>query len=306
LPEQASAKIDRIAEESRGSLTPHDIKRIAEVVTATHLMIPIIDEFDRVRDEYAVAMFTDTIKHLSDHALNTTLILVGVGDTIDDLIREHHSIERSLEQVLMPRMSPQESAEILRHGQNVTGVRFTADAESLIISLSQGLPHYTHLLGLNATRAAVDDASWRVEEGHVEAATKGAIEGSLQSLRRSFHTATSSPRAESLFKQVLLACALAATDELGYFAAADVRTPMRRITGKPYDIPSYSQHLKQFCEEERGAVLQRIGPERRTRFRFTNPLLQPFVTITGLADGLISKQDVRGLFGLQRGGGRPS
>ncbi len=298
LPDAVSDAIDLILNEAGGELTPHHVKLIADEVTSTHLMVPIIDEFDRVSDEATVALFTDTIKYLSDHTVGTTLILVGVGDTIDDLVAEHQSVERALEQVLMPRMSAQESFEILAHGEQTTSVRFTGDARKLIVSLAQGLPHYTHLLGLHATRAAVDDSSWDIKEAHVEAAVKSAIDGSQQSLLRTYHTATTSPRKDSLYRQALLACALAKTDELGYFAAADVREPMSKIMGKPYDIPSYSQHLKAFCGERCGHVLQTHGAGRRTRFRFANPLVQPFVVMNGLKNGHVGKGDVLGLFGV--------
>jgi hypothetical protein len=37
----------------------------------------------------------------------------------------------------------------------------------------------------------------------------------------------------------------------------------------------------------RGAVLKRSGVKRRFRYRFTDPLMQPFVIMKGLADGVI-------------------
>jgi hypothetical protein len=45
-----------------------------------------------------------TIKTLSDNAssIKTTLILVGVADSVDELIGEHQSIERAIKQVPMP------------------------------------------------------------------------------------------------------------------------------------------------------------------------------------------------------------
>jgi len=298
LSDQALNEIDAIVNEAGGTLSPHCIKSIADVITQTHLFIPIIDEFDRVQNPYALAGMTDTIKYLSDHNESVTLVLVGVGDTVDDLVSEHASVERSLEQVLMPRMSNEESLEILEHAKLTTGVGFAESAAMLLVSIAKGLPHYTHLLGLHSTRAAVDSSSWVVKEEHVEHATSNAIAGSQQSLLRAYHSATTSPRPDNLFRQVLLACALARTDELGYFAAADVRDPMTKIMGKPYDISSYTQHLNQFCSEERGGVLQKIGVSRKFRFRFRNPLLQPFVVMRGLEDGHIGKEDIRGIFAI--------
>jgi uncharacterized protein YejL (UPF0352 family) len=292
LSNKISDAVDNILSEAVGNLTPSHIRRVAEAISQTHHFIPIIDEFDRVTDEQAVRLLTDTIKSVSDHTVNTTLVLVAVGDTVDDLIAEHESVERSLIQVPMRRMSPHEAEEILTKSTDVTRISFQDDARKFIVTLSQGLPHYTHLLGLHAVRAAVDDQSWVIKESHVEQALTQAIGASQQSLQRAYHSATSSPRKDNLFAQVLLACALAPVDDLGYFAAADVRNPMSKIMGRQYEIASYSQHLNGFCEEVRGTVLQRIGQARRYRFRFRNPLIQPFVVMNGLSKKIITKDDL--------------
>ena len=122
-----------------------------------------------------------------------------------------------------------------------------------------------------------------------------AIDSAQQTLQRAYHQATMSQRSDALYRQVLLAAALANSDDLGYFAAADLRTPMSRIMGKPYDIPAYSRHLYDFCEPDRGPALERTGEPRRFRFRFRNPLLQPFAIMQGLAADLIAAEDVRNL-----------
>ena len=122
-------------------------------------------------------------------------------------------------------MSRPEATEILTKSQGTTGVSFSPRAGELIVSLAQGFPHYTHLLGLHSVRLAADQGSWTVEEGHVRGALEKAIISSQQSLQRAYHSATTSPRKDNLFAEVLLACAVAGTDELGYFAASDLREP---------------------------------------------------------------------------------
>jgi hypothetical protein len=62
---------------------------------------------------------------------------------------------------------------------------------------------------------------------------------------------------------------------------------MQMITGKPYEIPSFAQHLNEFSDPKRGNILKKIGASRRFRYRFSNPLMQPFVVMTGFADGKI-------------------
>jgi hypothetical protein len=162
-----------------------------------------------------------------------------------------------------------------------------------ITALSQGFPHYTHLLGLNSARQAIDTGSRRITVDHVEAAVSEAISGAQQTIKDAYHRATMSTRRDHLYRQVLLACALAGTDELGYFASGDVRTPLSQIMGKRYDIPAFARHLNDFCDTKRGPVLQKTGTSHRFRFRFINPLMQPFVIMEGIASGMATLSSLR-------------
>lgn len=123
----------------------------------------------------------------------------------------------------------------------------------------------------------------------MHAAIKTVLGRTQESIISSYHKATSSAR-ENLYEQVLLACALAPTDDLGYFAAVDVREPLSAIMGKPYDIPAFARHLNALSGTGRGPVLQKAGATRKFRFRFLNPLLQPYVIMRGLASGMISTE----------------
>ncbi len=58
-------------------------------------------------------MMANTIKMLSDYSVNCTVVLVGVAENVNDLVGEHESIPRALEQIPMPRMSTGELREIL-------------------------------------------------------------------------------------------------------------------------------------------------------------------------------------------------
>jgi Cdc6-like AAA superfamily ATPase len=263
---------------------PSDARR---AVSRLGECVLIFDEFDRLKRGEASSLFADTIKELSDVAVPATIIIVGVATSIDGLIGEHRSVERALCQVLMPRMTNEELGEIIQKALGQLGMGIDQDAQALIVALSQGLPHYTHLLGKAACRAALDKRSLRITSAHVQSGIAKALEDTQQSVRTSYQEATTSPRKDTLFKQVLLACALAPVDDLGYFFSADVREPLSAIAGKQYDIPGFSQHLDKFSSDRRGNVLEKAGTQRRFRFRFHNPLLQPYVIMRGIVDGLL-------------------
>lgn len=278
-----------LSDQIQGEITPDTVRRVLAQVGTQSLLIPIIDEFDRL-DISVTTAIADTVKMLSDHAVPATIVLVGVADSVDQLIKEHASVERALVQVPMPRMSGQEIRGIIVNGLARLGMTATEDALEHVVLLSQGLPHYTHLLGLNGTLNAIEGDSTEVTAQHIEKAVIKSVESTQSSIRSAYSKATSSNRAENLYGHVLLACAMTEPNELGFFAPGAVREPMSILMGKQYDIPSFARHLYDFTEEEKGPILERIGTERKYRYRFKNPLIQPYVIMKGLADGKISRE----------------
>ena len=270
---------------------PEDVRHALEELPAGSLVV--IDELDRLEDEDALSLLADTIKTLSDHSTSVTLVLIGVADSVDDLVGDHRSVERALNQIQMPRMSRDELVEILDNGLEGLGMSMQPRAKIRIAELSEGLPFYTHLLGLHACQRAVANDEHQVRSAHVDDAIALAVQKAQHSIKSDYQRATRSTRRESLFEEVLLACALAPKDDLGYFTASGVREPMSVIQGKPYGIPAFARHLNAFTESSRGPVLQKVGEPRRFFYRFANPLLQPFVILNGISKGRLTDQMLR-------------
>ena len=252
-------------------------------------VLVILDEFDRVPNGNLKRAIADTIKTLSDRATPITLVIVGVADTVGDLILEHQSIERAVTQVPLPRMETSELNEILENGTERLGMRIGLKAKERIANLSQGLPSYTHRLALQAARRALSNRRLSIHQEDVRHAVRDVVNDTSESLRETYRRAVASTRSGTLFEQVILACACAKTDPFGYFAPPDVREPMSEIMGRKYDMPTFARHLKQFCEASRGPVLRQDGIKRRYRYRFINPLMQPFVVMNGIVHGFLTE-----------------
>jgi hypothetical protein len=282
------AELDVVVDEHRG-LSPELVRRQLDALDSPVLIV--LDELDRMKDDGALTALADTIKTLSDHAITSTLVLVGVARSIGELVGEHASIVRALVQIEMPRMSSSELAEILTKGCTAAGLSARASAIEEIVTLSEGLPHYTHLLGLHAAQCAVQDDRTEVRVDDVRRAIPKAVD--RHTILNDYQQATRSARKDALFSQVLLACALAPKNQLGFFTSGSIRAPLEVIAGRKIDIPAFSNHLSQFLEPERGAVLQREGSSRRYFYRFTDPILQPYVILKGLASQLITDEQRR-------------
>lgn len=292
---EAGRRAQALDEELLSPSAPEAVRQSLEALAPGSLVV--IDELDRLEDDEALSLMADTIKTLSDHSTPVTMLLIGVADSVNDLVGDHRSVERALNQIQMPRMSTDELAEIIDNGVAALGMTVEDTARLRIAALSEGLPFYTHLLSLHACQRALQNDVSMVQSGDVDAAVRLAVQKAQHSIKSDYQKATRSPRQESLFEEVLLACALAPKDELGYFVASGVRRPLSQILGKPYDIPAFARHLNAFTEHARGEVLEKTGEPRRFFYRFANPLLQPFVVLNGIAKGRLSEQD--GVYGTR-------
>ncbi len=288
---EGSNQVVMSAGEQLGHVTNPDQARTAlRMLSDSRGVVIFIDEFDRVRDPATRTAFADLIKIVSDQHLVATLVLIGVADDVGELISEHASIERNIDQIPMPRMSPGELADIVNKALSSVDMKIQSAALGRITMLSQGLPHYTHLLGQSAALVAVDERRVVVTPSNVEAGVRRAIESTQQSIVEKYREATASSQ-KNLYQEVILACALADRTGQGYFTQPDVREPLSQIVGRPMSIPSYARHLGELCDEKRGPILVKKGQPRRYRYRFANPLMQPYVTMLGLAEGKLQVTD---------------
>jgi hypothetical protein len=91
------------------------------------------------------------------------------------------------------------------------GIRFDVDAAKLVVHVSQGLPHYTHLIALNSVRSAAHRWSLtRVSREDVFEGLKKAVKQAEQTVTGKHSTAIHSSQKTALYRHVLFACALAA------------------------------------------------------------------------------------------------
>ena len=272
-------------------VSPNDVRRAVERVAQQRELVVFVDEFDRLKDQQARALFADTIKTLSDRVARVTIVLIGVADNVRELIHEHGSVERALVQVHMPRMTPEELAEIVSRGIEGARMAIRPDAVRKITRLSQGLPHYTQLLSQLAAQSALAHRRATVNARDVDVAVGRALERAQQSVVEAYEDATADAR-RSIYPQVLLACALAPENDYGLFAPADVRQPLSKILGKELRTTEFARHLERLADTARGNVLQKQGAGRTSRFRFVNPLLQPYVAMRGVSEGVVKVQDL--------------
>jgi Cdc6-like AAA superfamily ATPase len=271
-----------------GDATPDEIEVVLANFGPSVVPIIVFDEFDRIRDDAAKSLMSATIKQLSNSAsVHATIILVGVANNVTQLIQAHASSVRALVQIRIPRMSRKELQEIVVSRLRMTPLKINDAALWRVAYLSSGLPFYAHALGQSASLLAIEKRVLMISEDIVRDAIQGCFDDVDQTLVDSFVKAIVETRKGNLFKFVAAACALAEQDELGRFSAVDVQHPLSSILIEEMDASKFTFHLNELCTAERGAVLGREGTRGSYRYRFVQPIIQPFIIMKSLASGVL-------------------
>ncbi|GAW94377.1 ATP-binding protein [Calderihabitans maritimus] len=252
------------------------LKLIYEQLNSSILII--LDEFDRLGSDFNRLVFADTLKNIADNFPKIHILIVGVAETITELIGEHASIERNIKQIYLPSMSSEEIAEIISNGLKHLEMTMDEKVIKKIIEFSSGYPHYTHLLCLNSCKTALRNGSSHVSLSDFDNAIRISVKEIHESLRSSYQKATLATK-PNIYKEVLWACALAETDEHGTFQAVDLEEPLSKILGRDVKVNHFTYHLGKFTSEERGEILTTVSVGNRTRYKFKNPLMKAFVKL---------------------------
>lgn len=271
---------------------PYDVFSLIALLDKRSKYVFIVDEFDRLPHKKAKVLTSDLIKMLSDELENVTIVIVGVAKNVSELFQGHPSLPRSVQQIQMPHMSDEEVREIIESRLPLIGMSMTNSARDTIVRLCQGFPGYAHLLAQHAALAAVRRRSVDIVHGDLDSALSEIVADVHEEVAGAYDKAVQSSRANQ-YKDVLLACAMAKSDERGRFRPSDVGGELRRFTGKDVGPTSYQRNLLQFCTDERGPTLVQEGTRQNYRYYFDYPLLKPYVILRGLAEKRIEPKHLR-------------
>lgn len=239
----------------------------------------VFDEFDIIENSRTKKKFAEIIKAFSDKMTNVTLLIVGVGETITELIGEHQSLQRCLTQIFLEIMNEDELEEILNKGLAELEMSIDNTVKKKIIYFSKGFAHYTHLLGKYSAHRAIVQGRTHITELDFNLAINDAIENSQESLRECYQRAVTSNKKQNMFKDIVKACTQVEEDEHGTFRIKDLEEPLSEIRGEKTFSKSYQYHVGKLCTPEKGNILQKTGTKNNFRYKFKNPLFKAYMTL---------------------------
>ena len=263
---------------------PFDSRELADLlsgITSARVLL-MLDEYDRIESETFRLNIAELIKNLSDRAAPVQLVIAGVSSNLHELIGYIPSIRRNVVGLPLPKLSENEVSEIVRHGENASGISFDASIVEVINELAQGSPYLVRLVCYHSSLAALSAGRMAVLREDVQEGLDLMVEEAAARLPL---TALQSARRIDLVRHAeLMNCAVhVAGTPSGWFSASDIADEVKDA-GATSRIEAFIRDelipIKLMIQEESGA---------EARFRFVDEGLQSFLWISLARNRLMGK-----------------
>ena len=240
---------------------------VAEQISDINMVV-IVDEFDTITDTKEKEKFSQLIKIISDRGAKLSLLIVGIAVSASDLLEGHMSVARSLTEVRLDRMSNEELQDIIRKGEDRTGLQFEEVVKQRIIATSFGFPYFTHLLALKSAEEAVVSELNVVTEKMLNDGLQKALVESLQSFKDKYDNAIGS---NEMKRKVIYCCALLGNRE---FSAEELRNKYHEIYNEHIESVSVGNAIHNALSETPDTILRR---RRVGVYYFNDPRMPVYI-----------------------------
>jgi Cdc6-like AAA superfamily ATPase len=247
----------------------------------------VIDEFERLKSDSERALFADLIKQTGDQGMPFKLIFCGVASSLSELLDAHHSCYRYLVTVELERLPTTPRFEIINEAASAVGVEVEPSSLFRISSISDGFPHYVHLITEKLLwEIFVDENTISLSRpSHYLAAIKAAVVDIEAKLRQSYEKATQKYVEQDQYEAVLWA--VADHHELSR-RSADIFEVYRHLTNRmetihPLSRDKFTQRMNSLKRPTHGSILR---GSRQGWYEFSEPVMRGYVRLRAEARGV--------------------
>jgi len=139
-------------------------------------IIFILDEFDRVTDHGVQDAIATTMKLLSDAKAPAQLLVVGIAQSVTELIEHHPSLRRHMTAVSVGRIADGEIARLLDEGAERARIAFNSAGRNLLVRAAAGSPYHARLFAYHAGFEAMERGQTQVDLALARAGLRRATE----------------------------------------------------------------------------------------------------------------------------------
>jgi hypothetical protein len=256
-----------------GPIAPQSLVDVLARIRGTRLLL-VIDEFDRNESPTLTRDLTEIIKVVSDRAIPVQVVIVGVGDVVDNLVGEHSSIARVLYAVRLSSMNDAQIREILSVAAKAAGLNLSREAVEGIVGIAYGRPYIARLVGLKTAKMALLRGATTAEFDDFRKGTDELLSYlSSAGFGRANHFVAESPQLRPFFIATL-SCRRDAAD---CFTAADVASALSEAESQKDRTDAIQRALDIISAPDFGLLT--LFPGSRDKYHFVDPRAELCVSI---------------------------
>lgn len=254
-------------------------QRLAQFLGAQG-MCWVVEDFHKMPDSEKLP-FAQSMKIFCDVSAtypDVKTITIGAAETARQVVEYDPEMSRRVSELLVPLMTDEELARIIRNGQELLNVDLSELIDP-IVQYSAGLPAVCHQLALSAclengiTTTQAEHAALSRED--LKAAAERYIRESSDTLKAGFDKALKRHRVRR-FDNCRLILAAIASGPLSGMLVSDILNTVREVEAE-YPAGNLAQYLRELTQDTRGNVL-RLGADGK--YRFSDPLYYSFAQLT--------------------------
>lgn len=240
-------------------------------------LLIILDEFDVIENKQGLGSL---IKSLTTPTVK--FAVCGVGSDLADLIADHASVERLIEQGVLavkPMTLAESEGIVYRAGELFAGaVRFAPGIAPKIAELAQGYPYFVQLIGKQCISEMNQMGINTVDDDVFAKVLDGLKSGkAFPTLEAAYQRAIGGSEGRQLLLQLLAEQQTeeSFTDEIGRVVLKNSRTVAEEL-----GVQFVDQVVPRLVDPKYGPVLERID---QGIYEFVNPVLRQYIKLRGLS-----------------------
>jgi len=237
-------------------------------VTGQRILV-IVDDLELVRDTTGLASF---IKLASSDDLR--FLLVGIGQSISNLVEDHQSIERIAVPIEIPRMQRDELSQIVdramaRLADQGVDFTFQPSAREALARIASGFPWFVHVLGQSALIHAYQDRFTTVTTTYINYALRALVDNRFAQQYRDMYLKA----VQDLDRREIVLRTLAIWRDED-IPVSDMYRVLRRA-----NIANPSRYVSDLLADTYGPVLMRPPFQKRGTVRFVNEMFKVYIRV---------------------------
>ncbi|UUE59004.1 AAA family ATPase [Pectobacterium aroidearum] len=242
----------------------------------------VIDEFDRISSIEEKEKFGTLLKQLGDKKSPVKIIFTGIGESLHELLGGHASSSRQIQELKLEPLSWSGRYDIIDRAFNEFNLSVPDDIRFRIAGLSDGFPHYVHLICEKMLIRAYQESISDVDFNLFTNGLSDAVSSVAEFLKKDYNTATEGRSPDIAY--VLWAVADSADMQrkkgdifISYSDVIEQLAWKKLISDSTPDDKKFSRILSSLVKPAYGEIVVSAFEKRRGFYKFKESMVRGYV-----------------------------